>query len=40
MQEEFNIVFMAKYVKEEQFTELLEHIPNSSQFHNVAITNK
>lgn len=39
MQDEFNIVFMARYVKEEKFYELMEHIPCSTQFHKVAITN-
>ena len=29
MKDEFNIVFMAKYVKESDFNTLLEHIPNS-----------
>jgi len=39
MSDDFNIVFMAKYVKEDDFQTLLEHIPNSALFHKVAITN-
>jgi len=39
MGEEFNIIFMCRYVKEDDFYELVETIPNNKAFMKVAITN-
>lgn len=39
MQDEFNIVIMARYVKEDMFYALIESIPNYDDFMRIAITN-